>query len=63
MMLHLHTEQSPISTHAQLVPLLALVRGIPVPRRVWDSSGVDHDGAVQDNAVLLQRENSSLKVM
>ena len=56
-MLHLHTEQSPVSTHAQLVPLLAIVGGVAVAGRVWDSSGVDHDRAVQDDAVLLNREN------
>lgn len=53
---HLHTEQSPICTHAELVPLHALIE-IHISCRVRDACSIEHDWSIEDDAVLLQRQN------
>lgn len=51
--LDLHAEQRAVGAHAQLVALHALVE-VDVARRVGDARGVEHDRAVQHDAVLLR---------
>lgn len=53
----LHTEQSSISTHAELVPLPTFIK-IQISCRVRDACGIEHDWSIKDDAVLLQREKS-----
>lgn len=52
---HLHSEQGAVGTHAQLVALVTLVE-VHVSCRVGDPRGVEHHGAVEDDAVLLQTQ-------
>ena len=50
--LDLEAEQGAVGAHAQLVALHALIEE-DVARRVGDARGVEHQGAVQHNAVFL----------
>lgn len=55
---HLHAEQSPVSAHAELVPLQTFIK-IHVSCRVRDACGVEHDWPIQDDAVFLQRKKTA----
>ena len=59
--LDLEAEQGAVGAHAQLVALHALIEE-DVSRRVGDARGVEHQGAVQHDAVFLgeQREDALL---
>lgn len=51
----LNSEQGPVCTHTQLIPLPPLVKIQLTPKRgVWNSGWTEHHRAIQDNAVLLQ---------
>lgn len=54
---HLHAKQSPISAHAELVPLQAFIK-IHVSCRVRDACGVEHDWSIEHYAVFLQKEEN-----
>lgn len=55
---YLHTEQSPVCAHAQLVPFQTLIE-IHISSGIRDACGVEHDWSVEDDTVLLQRKKTA----